>query len=446
MPMRPAFLTLPRLSLTTVLLNLPNIFDRSRSAPPLILMDRYDYDRLRAEVLAGPTDNQKAPYLIMAYDDLRRRGLLQLIDYTEFYLPDDQSQYLQQSQALLQNTSERENRETAVAASKSWIEYTRGEYQDAFRAGLGESASSFSDLRNSERTQRQKLKREVSDPRKWNEKLISRGIAALAVRNKANQKLNINVIGIISGTQYQIIGNFIDDHSDDTTTSDTADLRNLEPRYPFLGIDIESATETRDILDTITTVTTKISGVQCDDWVLLGPSIAVPRYAEIFDIQLISDQMERLDKKTLLAETKQVIDILKKSARYEEPPNNLQYEAEYMGEEYDLLPLEKKQNKRLNYAFDLAYDIINYSDELRYLKDQTDITQAATLVGVSIATSQQCVYDHEIYRQGMELMARFDPPPIDKKDIEAVRKERRGDSWDEHSDWFEVLDRGRRYA
>lgn len=93
MSTRPAFLTLPRLSLTTVLLNLPNIFDRTNGATPLILMDRYDYDRLRAEVLAGPKENQKAPYLIMAYDDLRRRGLLKLIDYTEFYTPSDQNQY-----------------------------------------------------------------------------------------------------------------------------------------------------------------------------------------------------------------------------------------------------------------------------------------------------------------------------------------------------------------
>lgn len=446
MSARPAFLTLPRLSLTTVLLNLPTIFDRSNGATPLILMDRYDYDRLRAEVLSGPKENQKAPYLIMAYDDLRRRGLLHLIDYTEYYSSSDQNQYLQQSQALLKNTSETINRKTAAEASDSWIKYTRGEYQEPFRAGLGESTSSFSTLRRSERRQRQKLKREVSDPRDWNEKLLSRGIAALAVQDTANTELNVNIQGIISGTQYQIIGDFIDDQSDDTTTSVTSKLTDLQPAHRFLGIDHETATETREMLDTITTVTTKMSGVQYNDWYLLGPSIAVPRYEHMFDIQRINDQIEKFEEDTIIAETKQVIDVLQNKTEYEDTPN-LQYESEWLGEEFDLLPEEKTQNKRLNYAFDFAYNITNYSRELWYLKEQTDITQAAALVGTSVVQSQQSVYDDDdIYQHGLELMARFDPPPIDEKDIRAVRKERRGDSWDEHIDWFEAIDRGSRYA
>lgn len=447
MSTRPAFLTLPRLSLTTVLLNLPTIFDRSNGATPLILMDRYDYDRLRAEVLSGPKENQKAPYLIMAYDDLRRRGLLKLIDYTEFYTPSDQAKYLLQSQSLLQNTSEETNRDVAVRAIQSWIGYTRGEYQEPFRAGLGESTSSFSTLRRSERRQRQKLKREVSDPREWNKKLLSRGIAALAVRDQANEDLDVTVQGIISGTQYQIIGNFIDDQSVDTTTSDTSDLVDLEPRYPFLGIDLETATQTREILDMISSVTSKISGVQYNDWFLLGPSLAVPRYDDLFDMELINDQMQEFDEETIITETKQVVDILKNSTEHEEMENNLQYEAEWAGEEYDLLPSGKKQNKRLNYAFDFAYNIANYSRELWYLKEQTDITQAAALIGSSVMKSQGCVYDDDdIYWHGLELMARFDPPPIDETDIKAVRKERRGDSWDEHSDWFETVNRDCRYA
>lgn len=447
MSARPAFLALPRLSLTTVLLNLPNIFDRTNGATPLILMDRYDYDRLRAEVLAGPAENQKAPYLIMAYDDLRRRGLVRLIDYAKFYSPADQTLCLNQTQSLLENTSEEINRTTAVEASQSWIEYTRGEYQEPFRAGLGESASSFSELRRSERRQRQKLEREVSDPRQWNEKLISRGVAALAVRDQVNENLNVNIIAIISGTQYQIIGDFIDDHSIQTTTSETSELKDLEPGHRFLGIDVEMATKTREILDEISTVSTKLSGVQYDDWFLLGPSLAIPRYDNIFDMQKIDDQMKSLDEKTLITETNQVIEILKGSTEYEDPPNNLRYEAEYIGEKYDLLPAREHQNKRLDYAFDFAYNITNYSRELWYLKEHTDITQAAALVGTSIARSQQRTYDDDdIYRQGIELMARFDPPPIDKEGIKAVRKERRGESWGEHIDWFEPLDRGPRYA
>lgn len=331
-------------------------------------------------------------------------------------------------------------------AIQSWIKYTRGKYQEPFRAGLGESTSSFSDLRKSERRQQQKLKREVSDPKGWNEKLLSRGIAALGVRDQVNEDLDITVYGIISGTQYQIIGNFIDDESVDTTTSETSDLAALEPAHQFLGIDLETATQSREILDEISSVTSKIEGVQYNDWFLLGPSIAVPRYDDLFDMQLINDQMQKLDEDTIAAETKQVIDILENSTEGEETAN-LQYEAERIGEEYDLLPPGKKQNKRLNYAFDFAYNITNYSRELRYLKDQTDITQAAALVGSSIMRTDQCVYDDDdIYRHGLELMARFDPPPIDEADIKAVRKERRGDSWDEHSDWFETVDRDSRYA
>lgn len=441
---RPAFLALPRLSLTTVLFNLPSIFNRTNGAPPLILMDRYDYDRLRAEVLAGPAENQKAPYLIMAYDELRRRGLLRLIDYTEFYEPSMQHHYLTQSQALLQNTSERTNRETAVQASLCWIEYTRGGYQEQFRAGLGESTRSFRTLRRSERTQRQKLKRGVSDPRAWNEKLLSRGIAALAVRDQANTELEVNVQGIITGTQYQIIGDFIESESDHTTTSDTADLSDLQAGYRFLGIDVETATDTRNILDEISTITTELSGVQYDDWFLLGPSLAVPQYDDFFDLELITDQLEKLDQETLVAETKQAIEYLE---RVPPKPGTLQYEADWLGEKYDLLPTDKTRQTGLFHAVEFAYNTTNYSRELWTVLEETDISQAAALVGTSIVGGQQRASDdEEIYRQGMKLMTYFDSPSIGTEEITAVRKERRGDSWDEHTDWFETANRGQRYT
>ncbi len=441
---RPAFLTLPRLSLTTVLLNLPSVFDRANGATPLILMDRYDYDRLRAEVLDGPAENQKAPYLIMAYDELRRRGVLRLIDYTEFYEPSMQHQYLSQSQALLQNTSERTNREAAVKASKSWIEYTRGAYQEQFRAGLGESTRSFHTLRRSERTQRQKLKRGVSDPRAWNEKLLSRGIAALAVRDQANATLDVNIQGIITGTQYQIIGNFIESKSDHTTTSDTADLTDLQAGYRFLGIDVGTATDTRSILDEISTITTELSGVQYDDWFLLGPSLAIPQYDDLFDLELITDQLEKLDQETLVNETKQAIEYLERSPP---KPGTLQYEADWLGEKYDLLPTDKTRQTGLSLAVEFAYNTTNYSRELWTVLEETDISQAAALVGTSIVGGQQRASDdEEIYRQGMKLMTHFDSPSISTEEITAVRKERRGDSWDEHTDWFETANRGQRYA
>lgn len=444
MSTRPAYLTLPRLSLTTVLLNLPNIFDRANGVPPLILMDRYDYDRLRAEVIAGPKENQKAPYLIMAYDELRRRGLLRLIDYAAFYEPSTQDNHLTQSQSLLQNTSEQANRETAVRASESWIEYTRGAYQEQFRAGLGEGARSFRTLRRSERTQQQKLEREVSDPRAWNEKLLSRGIAALAVRDQANTTLDINVRGIITGTQYQIIGNFIETESDGATTSDTADLTDLQAGYRFLGIDVESATDTRTILNEISTITTKLSGVQYDDWFLLGPSLAIPQYADLFDLELIISQLEKLDQKILLAETKQAIEYLE---RVPTKPGTLGYEADWIGEEFDLLGKDKTRRTGLSYAVEFAYNTANYSRELRTVLEETDISQAAALLGTSIVGGQQrASNDKEIYRRGIELMARFDPPSIATEEITAVRKERRGDSWDDHTDWFETVDRGQRYA
>ncbi len=440
MTARPVFLTLPRPSLTTVLLTLPTIFDRTRGNP-LVLMDQYDFDRLRAEVLSGPTDNKKAPYLIMIYEELIRRGHLRLIDYTKFYDSYQQDHCLTQSQTLLQNISECENRRVAVNASENWIKFTRGQYQECFRSGLGENPRSFRKLRRSEYSQRQKLKNEVADPRSWNEKLLSRGLAALAVRKEANAELPLDIRGIITGTQYQVIGEFIDQESESTTTSATDTLASFEAKYQFLGMDVDSVSRTQEILQTISQITTELAGVQYDDWLLVSPTLAVPQYNDLFEMDLINREVGRLSQQTLIQETKRAVKWLEQKSP---PTEKLQYEMGWVNEEFDSA---LQHDSDLLSTIDYAYSTSNYSRCLRSLLEETDIHQVSALLGVSIVSgTYRARTDEEIYHHGVRLKSLLDPPSITAGEIQSVHKERRGDTWEEHTDWFESMDRNQRYC
>lgn len=209
MTQRPAYLAPPRMSFVTTLLNIPNLLNLSGGKSPAILMDQYDYDRIRARTLMDAAENQKGLYLTMAFDELCRRNVIQLVDYANLYSPSKQEKYLRQNQELLTDTPERIHKQLATKAIEDWTEYARGVYQEPFRAALSEDIDTFADLRRDEEKQRRKTERGTGDPISRNKKTLNKGVAALAIRERADEKLNLDVKSVICSSQYEILDDFL---------------------------------------------------------------------------------------------------------------------------------------------------------------------------------------------------------------------------------------------
>ncbi|RRJ29932.1 hypothetical protein [Halocatena pleomorpha] len=445
MPSQAAYLALPGPSVTTILLNVPDIMRFSRSTP-LILMDQHDYDQLRAELLTGEIEGKKAPYLLTAYEELRRRGVIRLIDYAKFYSPSIQKRYLRQNQAVLQDAPDWMLRQAALKASEGWIQYGRGSYQESFRGTLGETEDAVNDLRRQDEKQHRKLKCGSHNPLEWNEKVLNKGIAALSIAHQVNQTLNVNVRGIIAHTGFEMIHDFLEQSRRGTLTTDLSDIEHLKPKYRITGFDANKATQTRALLDTVSTIATEIAGVQHTDWFLLGPSFAVPQYQQLFGFENIYRQINReLNKKELITETKKVIDVLENNGMESVSQDEMRYDAGWVAEQFDL-PTGFSGTQKGGPVDLIRYmtTLSTYSRELRTLIDRNTVSQAAALIGANIARNPHRQYDdNDIYHLSVRQMVRLDPPAVDERELEAVHKERGNATWQEHTDWFETLDRDR---
>lgn len=438
---RPAFLALPGLSVTTTLINVPcvlNHSDSKNSHPPVILIDEQDYNRLRREVFEDQDDTKKSLYILSAYENLRRRGFVQIIDYSRLYSRQKQYYNLQQNKKLLDIIPDSENRRIAEKQAEGWLNYGRGEYQEAFRKSLGEDLATFDTLRRGTEKQQRKMKRGTNDPIEWNKKVLSRAIAGLTVRYNASTKLRYDVQGIITGSEHKILGDFID------SSADTSYITDMEPQ--ITAFDSDTTTQTRKILDTIGEIATDVADVQHDDWFLLGPRIAIPRYDDIFDFEIIRSQIEQgVDLDRLDREVNHVLAVLKNGAETDLPPTKLQGKGEWVAEEYNLPTSSNGEpDSGLDDIVDFALNLSDYSRELRYLDDQDALSQLALFVGNSIMIDPMKQHeDNDIYRRGIEVAAHLNPQSVDEIELEEIRKQRRSDMWDENADWYEIPDRDR---
>lgn len=445
MTRRSAFLMLPGASITTVLLNLPCLVNYSTDTAPIILMDSHDYNRLRKECLRDKDDYQKAPYLLMAYDDLRRRGLIQPIDYAEFYSASLQDNYLQQNQSLIESTSEQINREVAVKGINSWIDYGRGDYQKAFRTGLGEDEDSFENLQQGEEKHRRKLKRGTGNPMGWNRKVLDRGVAALAVRDRVDQVLDLNVQGVAASTQYDILSDLLHRTESESIDADAHHLRHINPGRN-IGLRPKIVSRTREVLDDVSEIAREITGVQHDDWFVLGPTLATPRYDDLFNFDLINLQLENeMDADTLAEETEKVIATLEEGGDDSLSPHKLRYEGEWIDEKYDVSSSRVGlKSSGLTDMVDCALNLSDYSRGLRSLIEQSEITQAAVFLGASIMIDPtRKSSNNDIYNHSINLISQLNPASLTKTQLEKVNTQRHSDTWKEYEDWFESINRER---
>ncbi len=411
-------------------------------------MDSYDYERLRARAV-GEKGDQKDHYLVMAFDELQRQGIVHFIDYAAFYSNHIQQQYLRQNRALLENLSKEVHQQAALTGIEEWTRYARGSYQESFRTGLGEDVDSFTDLRQQEQNLRQNIERGTSDPVRWNEKLLNKAVAALAVREAADDALDCGVDRVVAGSEHQILQDFLDTCQSNRSGSKydkgaNSHLERLSPSTRIAGIDPTLASQTRTTLNTVGEIAVTITGVQHDDWIVLGPTFALPQYYDLFeDFEQIQREIRRdIDVETLAAETKTVLATLEQETDELLSPTRFQYEVGWVAEQTELFDNDSQQS--LSDLVEYTLGLSNYSRELRAMADRGDLSQAAIFLGASMASNPIVRNQNtDIHRRALELTHRLAPSSIDGQAIEPFRQERSAKTWNDHTDWYETMDRVR---
>jgi hypothetical protein len=426
---RLAYVTLPGLSTASLLANLPYLMNGSSTRRPIILMDIHDYNRLQAVALKE-TDSPWNQSLAMAYGHLLRRGVVQLIDYAEFYSNHTQKKILKQNQEILEKVPNDEQKRAAIQAAQGRINYQRGEYQESFRENLGEDLDVFINGRKTEKRRQRKLKRGCTDPFEWNEQIFNQYAAALEVRGVADEIFDhLNVKYVIGEGESMII----DENGLGPGALHIPDRSHIEKLPP------KELEYTREIFETIGQLAVENTGVQHDDWMLLAPTLAIPQYDDVFNISVMQNEIEReLNPERISREVADVVTHLENQREKGPDPTSA---VEWLMES-DIMPFAGGQQQRqslikmTNYAMTLA----QYSDALRPLIWDNRVSQVAGLIGASIISDPSPHDDlDDLYQQGEKLIKRLDPPSVNGEELLAIRRRKRG--WDETLDWYEMTNR-----
>jgi hypothetical protein len=431
---RLAYVALPGLSIASLLANLPYLMYGSSKLRPVIIMDIHDYNRLQAVALKE-TDSPWNQSLAMACGHLFQRGVIRLIDYSEFYINNIQQKIIGQNRAVLEKVPDDDQKRAAKRAAQGRIEYQRGEYQESFRADLSEDLDTFIGGRRTEKARRQKLKRGLGSPLDWNERIFNQYAAALEIRRWADDvfdHLNVEyVIGegesaIIRGDELSVDTSYIADGNPDSN------IQYLPPEY---------LKPTREAFDAIGQIARDITGVQHDDWVLLAPNLAIPQYDDLFDISTMETQIEDgLNPENLADEVIDVVTLLDKRT---EERSDTDYVAEWFVEN-ETMPFADNpaQKQGITEILDYRTTLAQFSDELRDWVWDDKVTHVAGLIGASIVSDPSPHDDLDVvYQQGEDLINRLNPRSVNDPQLVPIRRRMQG--WGESSDWYEKIDRSR---
>lgn len=300
---KPAYIALPGASTASLLANLSYLLSTTDSSP-VLLVDRHDFDRLRSIALTDPDSPWNRNYLL-AYRHLYRRGIVRFIDYADFYPRSIQREALERTNALLDGIGPSDQQRGAVTAADGRIQYQRGHYQESFRTGLSQELSVFTNGRQTEEARRDRLARGTVDPRKWNERSLAQYLAALHIRQYADDVLDFDVKGIVGEGERTLIRN---------VASESYHIGRLEPNQYLLDLPIDELASTRTLFDTIRELAIEIVGVQHDDWIHLESTFALPDYHELFEPEVLREELNTdRDIDALTREVRQVIGTLQPS-------------------------------------------------------------------------------------------------------------------------------------
>jgi len=451
MVQRDALLALPGPSTTSLVLNIPYLSQSQNS--PVVLIDIYDYNKIRSRAILE--ESTKYHYLTLAYEELARRGIIDLIDYSEFYPRRLRERNLERNTTLLENLSEDLSRRYATVACELWTDYARGEYQEDFRAGLSEDLDDFLSMRRSERKQKQKISAGTGDSEGWLRKVINKDVAALHIRRNAQRQLDhYNVKGVVAGGEHLVTG-----HLDGATSPKLADfnlpktesnpetayLDQLEAGTRIHGLMPADLTRTRTTLGLTSDLAREVAGITEDDWFVLGPSLALPSYDDLFDMKVVQEQFEERSLEDLQQQATAIIDKLQASSAPLASTSKLQYLGEYTAEQqqaktpgFTSSSLDGFSVSSLTASIEHAVQLSMTSNEIRSLTREGGYDQAAVFVALSFLSDPARRYEQQdVYRKATEIKRRLSPPSIDESELKSYQKERQGKTWADNRDWHE---------
>jgi hypothetical protein len=209
-----------------------------------------------------------------------------------------------------------------------------------------------------------------------------------------------------------------------------------DPLHSIEGIGPEMNTDTRDMFDTITEVAADIVGRGGNEWVILGPSLAIPQYSEIFNTDRIRVQVNgRMDISDLISQTKRVFDALEGNIEENHPTNIIRYESERLAERHDN---NMSKSEDIEGIVNQAISMSNYSVELDSLIDESNLNQAAIFTAAGILIDPIHRYDeNDVYSYSLDLASRFDFSDISETELARVGEEASGTTWGSSFDWID---------
>jgi hypothetical protein len=430
------YLTLPGVSLTSLIPNIPNIVTKERESP-VIIMDSHDYARFKGRVITE-RKNIKVQHLAMVYDELDRRDILKTIDYAAYYSPDRQEHNLRQVRRALASLSEYEHRQAVEEAAKGYLHYGLGEHQQPMRANFNDSAA-FAEHRQEVQHQYQQIDRGVGDPRLWNEEVVSQYMAAVEVWRRANADLDLNIKHIIGQGESSSIAILLDAAPDLDWTSDTQ-LEN--PLNPITEINLDKTSQVREILDEMSAMAKETARVQHHDWFVIGSRLALPAYEEMFDGAWSDMRFDR-DTKDIVAETRDLLTYLDKEAADGPSEDHLRDKADWIIEKHEEILSPEKKQQLLTEFRDLV-DLQNHSRDLRSLEGR--YTPPAIYLAATVKMDPVYNYNNdELYQLAADMQNRLGPQTVTDPQIErfmgrgSFRREAEASRAD--GDWYQIINR-----
>jgi hypothetical protein len=424
---RSAFVALPGIASGPFLANLPYILNYTPRTPPIIFMDRYDYDRIWGWALKK-NSSQWIQNLAMGYSLLTQQDIIRPINYSDFYEQSDQQRNLTQGRTILKAVSDEDHIQAAKAGADGWLGFSRGDYQGTFRVQLGEKPGAFSDARRLDEKRKRKLKRGVGNPNAWNERVFAQYAAALEVCSAANEQFNhLNVNRIIGQGESGVVRKILD--AKGVQHSNALDSFVLKP-------DPDDLAPTREALDEIGEIATEIANKNHSDWVFLAPTLAVPQSPDLFKMRRIKSQLHYgLGVETLTEQGTYVKDVLKR--RTEHPARNkLDEIVEWIAESENVpgTPSQAQKEDLLKITSH-AVNLEQYAPELDRLIERDGISQAGALVGYSALCDPSARDDEDyVHQQCERLINHFHSSSVGEAQLMAFR--RRKKDWDNNPDWY----------
>lgn len=430
---RQAYVAPPGVSVTSLLANLSQLLLAEQS-PPVVLMDRYDYNRLRTQTLQ-PGPHETCHYLVRAFDEFARRGTIQFLDYADFYQRSVQTANVRQNRELLETLSDSIHRRTAVSANERWLDYGRGQYQHQLRDGLGDEG--FVEARQLDKTRSRLIDRGLGTPQEWNERVLQRYTAALTVRQQANDLLDLDVCHVIGEGESTLVGGLRG------AADETSHLDRLEPERHITDFMTAEMTTTRELLDQVGEIAVELAGVQHDDWTLLGSTVVLPRYADLFEFDVIEEEIDAgIDMESLIADVERVVTTFEAGSETGYASSTLTYTADWLAEMTECSFATGSSQSCLTDLATYALHLAEYSGDFRTLVEANKVSQTAAFIGLSLGTDPTHSLDRRTIRQqSRHLLGQLGTTGINQSQIDANL--RRRDVWDHNADWYQTTDRER---